>query len=67
MKKDVNICERCGKSTTETELCNSCKSQLTSLYNESISWETAYEIEQVEKEINNFFGVVFIGMAIFLI
>jgi len=39
-------CSRCGKSKKNLDqICEKCKSELVSRYDNYIDWETAYQIE----------------------
>jgi hypothetical protein len=46
--RQINTCKRCRKPTTDTIICQSCKSELLSNYEASFDWQTAFEIEKAQ-------------------
>jgi hypothetical protein len=48
-KKKIRICKRCKKNTAIDLLCTACKVDLLNLYDSKIDWQTAYEIEKIQR------------------
>jgi hypothetical protein len=44
-------CKRCNKHKTKDVICASCKNELLSSYENSIDWQTAYEVEKAHQNI----------------
>jgi len=49
-EKSLKICKRCGKNSSVDPICPSCKNELLALYDNKVSWRTAYEIEKISKK-----------------
>ena len=47
--KPKKICRRCNKNTSEDMICPVCKNELIALYDNKLSWRTAYEVEKVSR------------------
>ena len=48
-KKKPRICKRCKKNSAIDLLCTTCKVDLLNLYDSKIDWQTAYEIEKIQR------------------
>jgi hypothetical protein len=44
------ICKRCNKNTTIDIICPACKNELIAIYENKLSWRTAYEVERISKK-----------------
>jgi transposase-like protein len=47
--KPRKICRRCNKNSSEDLICAGCKNELIALYDNKLSWRTAYEVEKVSR------------------
>jgi hypothetical protein len=47
--KPPKTCRRCNKNTSEDVICPVCKNELIALYDNKLSWRTAYEVEKVSR------------------
>jgi hypothetical protein len=43
------LCKRCHKNTSEDIVCPACKNELIALYDNKLSWRTAYEVEKISR------------------
>jgi uncharacterized paraquat-inducible protein A len=48
--KSGNICRRCHKITSYDAICPACKNELILLYDNKLSWRTAYEVERISRK-----------------
>jgi hypothetical protein len=44
------LCKRCYKNPAVDSICPACKNELIALYDNKLSWRTAYEVEKVSKK-----------------
>jgi len=47
--KSPKICRRCHKITSDDVICPACKNELIVLYDNKLSWRTAYEVEKISR------------------
>ncbi len=50
------ICMRCFKNAAVDKICASCKNELIALYENKLTWRTAYEVERISKKAMRFSG-----------
>ncbi len=50
------ICKRCFKNAAVDKICASCKNELIALYENKLTWRTAYEVERISKKAMRFSG-----------
>jgi Zn finger protein HypA/HybF involved in hydrogenase expression len=50
------LCKRCFKNTATDIICPACKSDLLSIYDNKLSWRTAFEVERISKKAMRFSG-----------
>lgn len=43
------LCRRCNKNSAIDAICAACKNELIALYDNKLTWKTAYEIERISK------------------
>jgi hypothetical protein len=43
------LCRRCYKNSAVDIICPACKNELITLYDNKLSWRTAYEVEKISK------------------
>ncbi|MBN1789960.1 MAG: hypothetical protein JW830_05650 [Bacteroidales bacterium] len=43
------LCKRCYKNQAVDSICPACKNELISLYDNKLTWRTAYEVEKASK------------------
>lgn len=43
------ICKRCNKHQARDIICASCKNELLSSCENNLDWQTAYEIEKIQR------------------
>jgi hypothetical protein len=43
------ICKRCNKNTSVDVICPGCKNELIAIYENKLTWKTAYEVERISK------------------
>jgi hypothetical protein len=48
--KVKKLCRRCNNIYTNDKICPTCKNELISLYDNKLSWKTAYEVEKVSRK-----------------
>jgi len=44
------LCKRCFQNPADDIICPSCKDELIAIYNNKLTWRTAYEIEKISKK-----------------
>jgi hypothetical protein len=44
------LCKRCYQNPAEDVVCPTCKNELIALYNNKLTWRTAYEVEKISKK-----------------
>ncbi len=44
------LCKRCNKNSAGDLICPACKNELIALYDNKLSWRTAYEVEKISKK-----------------
>jgi hypothetical protein len=44
------LCKRCNRNSAIDILCPSCKNELIAIYENKLSWRTAYEVERISKK-----------------
>ena len=47
----VRLCKRCKRNVTKGSICQPCKTYINNKYGPDIDWETAMEIERMQKRI----------------
>ncbi len=53
-EKASKLCRRCYKNTTNDLICPACKNELIAIYENKVTWRTAYEIEKISKKAMRF-------------
>ena len=48
------LCRRCYKNSAVDIICPACKNELIALYDNKLSWRTAYEVEKISKKAMRF-------------
>jgi transposase-like protein len=43
-------CRRCNRNLSQDVICPACKNELIALYDNKLSWRTAYEIERISRK-----------------
>ena len=49
-EKLKKLCKRCYKNPAADVICPSCKNELIILYENKLTWRTAYEVEKISKK-----------------
>jgi hypothetical protein len=49
-EKLKKLCKRCYKNSATDVICASCKNELIALYENKLTWRTAYEIEKISRK-----------------
>ena len=49
-------CKRCFKNHSVDIICPTCKSDLIALYDNKLTWRTAYEIEKISRNALRYTG-----------
>jgi hypothetical protein len=44
------LCKRCFKNPAADKICASCKNELIAIYENKLTWRTAFEIERISKK-----------------
>jgi hypothetical protein len=44
------LCRRCYKNSTVDIICPACKNELIALFDNKLTWRTAYEVEKISKK-----------------
>jgi hypothetical protein len=44
------LCKRCYKTTAVDKICPACKNELIAIYDNKLTWRTAYEVERISKK-----------------
>ena len=56
-EKLLKLCKRCFKSSSGIDIiCPACKNELIALYENKLTWRTAYEIEKISKKALRYTG-----------
>jgi hypothetical protein len=50
------LCKRCYKNTASDIICPACKNDLIAIYENKLSWRTAFEVESISKKAMRFSG-----------
>jgi len=50
VNKVKKICRRCNRNYATDKICPACKNELISLYDNKLSWKTAFEVERVSRK-----------------
>lgn len=50
------LCRRCNKNTSTDIVCPSCKNELIAIYENKLTWRTAYEVERISKKAMRYSG-----------
>ena len=50
------LCKRCYKNPATDTICPSCKNELLSIYENKLTWKTAFEVERISKKAMRFSG-----------
>jgi hypothetical protein len=48
------LCRRCNKNSSADAICPACKNELIALYDNKLTWRTAFEIERISKRAMRF-------------
>jgi len=48
------VCRRCFKNPAIDIICPACKKELIAIYDNKVTWRTAYEIEKISKKVMRF-------------
>jgi hypothetical protein len=54
--KTGKLCKRCYKNAATDLICASCKNDLITIYENKLTWRTAYEVEKISKKAMRFSG-----------
>lgn len=49
-EKLKKLCKRCYKNPSIDVICPSCKNELIALYENKLTWRTAFEVEKISKK-----------------
>jgi hypothetical protein len=49
-EKLKKLCKRCYKNPATDVICPSCKNELLAIYENKLTWRTAYEIEKISRK-----------------
>lgn len=44
------LCKRCYRNPADDIICPTCKNELIALYDNKLTWRTAYEVEKISKK-----------------
>lgn len=44
------LCKRCYRNTAVDKICPACKNELIALYDNKLTWKTAFEVEKISKK-----------------
>ena len=50
------LCKRCYKNSAVDVICPACKNDLIALYDNKLTWRTAYEVEKISKKAMRYTG-----------
>ena len=50
------LCRRCYKNTATDIICPSCKNELITIYENKLTWRTAYEVEKISRKAMRYSG-----------
>ncbi len=53
-EKIIKLCRRCYKNKTNDIICPACKNELIAIYDNKVTWRTAYEIEKFSRKALRF-------------
>jgi hypothetical protein len=48
------LCKRCYRNPATDIICPTCKNELIALYDNKLTWRTAYEVEKISKKAMRF-------------
>jgi len=48
------LCKRCNNNTAVDKICPACKNELIAIYDNKLTWRTAYEVERISKKAMRF-------------
>jgi hypothetical protein len=48
------LCRRCNRNYSADAICAACKNELIALYDNKLTWRTAFEIERISKRAMRF-------------
>jgi|GEM_PF-3511413 len=48
------LCKRCYRNPAVDIICPTCKNELIALYDNKLTWRTAYEVEKISKKAMRF-------------
>jgi hypothetical protein len=48
------LCKRCYKNAAVDIICPACKNELIGLYDNKLTWRTAYEVEKASRKAMRF-------------
>ena len=49
--KVMKLCRRCNKNYTNDKICPTCKNELIAIYDNKLTWKTAYEVEKISRKV----------------
>jgi hypothetical protein len=49
-EKPGKVCRRCHKNSSVDSICPACKNDLIAIYNNKLSWRTAWEVEKASRK-----------------
>jgi hypothetical protein len=55
-EKLKKLCKRCFKNPATDVICPSCKNELIALYENKLTWRTAYEVEKISRKAMRYSG-----------
>lgn len=44
------LCKRCYRNPASDIICATCKNDLIAIYDNKLTWKTAYEVEKISKK-----------------
>jgi hypothetical protein len=44
------LCKRCNRNSATDIICAACKNELIALYDNKLTWKTAFEVEKISKK-----------------
>ncbi len=50
------LCKRCYKNPAVDIICPACKNELIAIYENKLTWRTAFEIERISKKAMRYTG-----------
>ena len=53
-KDNKRICKRCNRNFSKDLICTHCKIELVNHFDSKLDWQTAYEIEKVQRRTQRY-------------